>query len=68
MANVTYTSVVAATAQNRARVYESIAVMCAHLIPLGIDLVSISKDVNSFVLVTVTGAISQAQRTHLGLQ
>lgn len=68
MANVTYTSVVAATAQNRDQVYDALSTLMEHLVHLGVDLVSLSRDGSNFVLVTITGAISQAQRTHLGLQ
>lgn len=67
MANVTYTSRVAATQANREQVYEAISLAMMHFVHLGIDLVSVSRNAGNFILVTVTGPIAADQLAHLGL-
>lgn len=68
MAQQTYKSIVPATAQNRDQVYEALSIAMLHFVHLGVDLVSLSRDGQNFVLITVTGSIAPEQLAHLGMQ
>jgi hypothetical protein len=57
MANVTYTTLHAITAQTRAQACASLADMLQHLTNLGLDLVSIVVNPDRTVTVVLTGLI-----------
>jgi hypothetical protein len=68
MAQTTYTSKVAVTQQNKLKAYEMLTVLIQHLPSFGVDLVSITRDANNFVIVTLTGDIPVDQLDHVGLK
>ena len=57
MANVTYTSLHAVTQQNKATAYALLTDLIAHLPNLGIDLIDLSINAQSHVVVVLTGRI-----------
>lgn len=68
MANTVYMSKAPVNAQNKARAYEALCVLIAHLQAFGVDLVSLSRDVNGYVIVTLSGPVPSNQLDHVGLQ
>ena len=73
MANVTYTTQVI-TAQTRRAAYQRLASLCEHIPYLkeegtggNINLVSIVRNADNSISITLTGPISAEQREHLGL-
>jgi hypothetical protein len=55
------------TAQTRKRAYELLGDLCNHLPGLGIDLVSIVRNADNSVTITLTGPVAAEQLEHLGL-
>lgn len=66
MAQVSYTTP-RITLQTRKRAYELLGSLCEHLPNLGVDLVSIVRNADNTVTITLTGPLDAEQREHLGL-
>jgi hypothetical protein len=67
VAQTVYTPPYIATLGNRAVFYERIALMLRHLDALDINLVSIVRNGNSTVTITVDKPIADEQLAHLGI-
>lgn len=55
------------TAQTKRKAYQLLGSLCEHLPSLGVDLVSVVRNGDNTVTITLTGALSAEQRDHLGL-
>lgn len=67
MADTTYTPSRQITAQTRVRAYQLLADLLVHLPQLGVDLVSIVRNQDNTVSITLTGPVTASQLEHLGL-
>lgn len=66
MAQTSYTTQVI-TAQTRRAAYQRLGLLCDHIPNLGVDLVSIVRNGDNSVTITLTGPLPTEQLEHLGL-
>lgn len=68
MAQTVYRSKVAVTMANRSAAYDKVALLMEHLDVLGLNLVSLTRDANNFIVVTLNAPLPAEQVDHLGLE
>lgn len=68
MAQTVYRSKVAVTMANRSAAYEAAASLMVHLDRLGLNLISLVRDANNFIVVTLNAPLPAGQVDHLGLE
>jgi hypothetical protein len=67
MAQTIYQSKVAVTMATRSAAYEAAASLMLHLDHLGLNLISLVRDTNNFIVVTLNAPLPVEQVDHLGL-
>lgn len=67
MAQTSYTPTAVVTLQNRKAVYDHLVVFLQHLDAFNINLVSIVRNADNTITITVSSPIAADQLDHLGL-